>query len=109
MIEFKFNFYYYSLKFGCIFDIIQFDAVITNQLPCDEPNRILFITDGPVAIRQVIVPEAANKEVLLPSYFWRFCDIRKEYRRLYNNNENFASLSDILKCKQTYFGKFLLL
>lgn len=43
-----------------------------------------FITDGPCHIRQCIQHEACSKNMSLASYFFRFYDLRKEFRKRYD-------------------------
>lgn len=39
------------------------------------------MTDGQLPLRQCLHPEACTKDIKLPTYYWRFCDLRKEYSR----------------------------
>uniref|UniRef100_A0A336MCR4 CSON009650 protein n=1 Tax=Culicoides sonorensis TaxID=179676 RepID=A0A336MCR4_CULSO len=61
--------------------IDEFDSY-TRSLSID-PNSSNFrlVTDGQLPLRQCLHPEACAKEIDLPSYYWRFCDLRKEYVR----------------------------
>lgn len=60
---------------------MQFDAY-TRSLSID-PNSPNFrlITDGQLPLRQCLHPEASAKEILIPQYYWRFSDLRKEIVR----------------------------
>uniref|UniRef100_A0A182M9Y3 Uncharacterized protein n=1 Tax=Anopheles culicifacies TaxID=139723 RepID=A0A182M9Y3_9DIPT len=40
-----------------------------------------LVTDGQLPLRQCLHPEASAKDVDLPQYYWRFCDLRKEFVR----------------------------
>lgn len=59
----------------------QFDTY-TRSLSID-PNSSNFrlVTDGQLPLRQCLHPEACSKEIDLPSYYWKFCDLRKEFVR----------------------------
>ncbi|XP_035793821.1 RNA-binding protein fusilli-like isoform X2 [Anopheles albimanus] len=61
--------------------IQQFDEY-TKSLNLD-PHSASFrlVTDGQLPLRQVLHPEASAKEIDLPDYYWRFCDLRKEFVR----------------------------
>ncbi|XP_058054122.1 RNA-binding protein fusilli [Anopheles bellator] len=62
--------------------IQQFDEY-TKSLNLD-PHSPSFrlVTDGQLPLRQCLHPEASAKEIDLPQYYWRFCDLRKEFVRL---------------------------
>ncbi|XP_052902571.1 RNA-binding protein fusilli [Anopheles moucheti] len=61
--------------------IQQFDEY-TKSLNLD-PHCPSFrlVTDGQLPLRQCLHPEASAKDVDLPQYYWRFCDLRKEFVR----------------------------
>uniref|UniRef100_A0A9I3GIR8 RRM domain-containing protein n=1 Tax=Anopheles farauti TaxID=69004 RepID=A0A9I3GIR8_9DIPT len=61
--------------------IQQFDEY-TKSLNLD-PHSPSFrlVTDGQLPLRQCLHPEASAKDVDLPQYYWRFCDLRKEFVR----------------------------
>lgn len=48
-----------------------------------DPNspNVSLVTDGQLPLRQCLHPESGAKEVHLPSYYWKFCDLKKEYVR----------------------------
>ncbi|XP_033849359.1 epithelial splicing regulatory protein 1-like isoform X2 [Acipenser ruthenus] len=57
-----------------------------NQLVANEPNlgvgaSFCLCTDGQLHIRQVLHPEASNKNVMLPECFHSFFDLRKEFKK----------------------------
>jgi epithelial splicing regulatory protein 1/2 len=37
------------------------------------------VTDGQLPLRQCLHPEAGAKDIYLPSYYWKFSDLKKEY------------------------------
>ncbi|XP_025115002.1 epithelial splicing regulatory protein 1-like isoform X3 [Pomacea canaliculata] len=43
-----------------------------------------FLTDGQCHMRQCVHHEACSKNMSLPSYFYRFYDLRKEFRKRYD-------------------------
>ncbi|XP_050080103.1 RNA-binding protein fusilli-like [Anopheles maculipalpis] len=61
--------------------IQQFDEY-TKSLNLD-PHCPSFrlVTDGQLPLRQCLHPEASAKDIDLPQYYWRFCDLRKEFVR----------------------------
>ena len=59
----------------------------------------LQVTDGQLHIRQVLFPEAQRKNLMpLPSYFYRFHDLRKEFTAAHPNS-SVSSIEDMLNCK----------
>ncbi|KAK7469858.1 hypothetical protein BaRGS_00036136 [Batillaria attramentaria] len=57
-----------------------------------------FMTDGPCHIRQCIQHEACSKNMTLPSYFYRFYNLRKEFRKRYDAGpvENIKAMLDCI-------------
>ncbi|KAK3607377.1 hypothetical protein CHS0354_022538 [Potamilus streckersoni] len=45
-----------------------------------------FVTDGPNHLRQCLHPEASNKNISLPSYFYKYHDLRKEFKKFYKTD-----------------------
>lgn len=37
------------------------------------------MTDGQLPLRQCLHPESSAKDIHLPSYYWKFSDLKKEY------------------------------
>jgi epithelial splicing regulatory protein 1/2 len=37
------------------------------------------VTDGQLPLRQCLHPESSAKDIHLPSYYWKFSDLKKEY------------------------------
>ncbi|XP_063696115.1 RNA-binding protein fusilli isoform X1 [Culicoides brevitarsis] len=59
--------------------IDEFDSY-TRSLSIDPTSsNFRLVTDGQLPLRQCLHPEACAKEIDLPSYYWRFCDLRKEF------------------------------
>ncbi|XP_041975245.1 RNA-binding protein fusilli isoform X2 [Aricia agestis] len=61
----------------------QFDEWV-RSLQVD-PHSPLFrlVTDGQPPLRQCLHPEACGKDIMLPTYYARFHDLRKEFVRAY--------------------------
>ena len=57
-----------------------------------------LVTDGQLHIRQCLFPEAQRKNIRLPTYYYQFHDLRKEYMAA-NPNTSVASLRDMLNSK----------
>ncbi|CAL1286236.1 unnamed protein product [Larinioides sclopetarius] len=65
--------------------IEQLDQFIQAKLGHDTPFHL--VTDGQIHLRQVLHPEASQKNIHLPHYYHSFFDLRKEFRKLYNSEE----------------------
>ncbi|XP_029928732.1 epithelial splicing regulatory protein 1 isoform X2 [Myripristis murdjan] len=60
----------------------QFHLRLTNEVnSAGAGTSICLCTDGQLHIRQVIHPEAASKNILVPECFYSFFDLRKEFRK----------------------------
>lgn len=59
-----------------------FHLQLTNEVnSAGTGTSICLCADGQLHIRQVIHPEAASKNILVPDCFYSFYDIRKEFKR----------------------------
>uniref|UniRef100_A0A667X298 Epithelial splicing regulatory protein 1 n=1 Tax=Myripristis murdjan TaxID=586833 RepID=A0A667X298_9TELE len=59
-----------------------FHLRLTNEVnSAGAGTSICLCTDGQLHIRQVIHPEAASKNILVPECFYSFFDLRKEFRK----------------------------
>lgn len=45
-----------------------------------------MVTDGQLPLRQCFHPEAVAKDIQLPSYYWKFSDLRKEFLHSKSSN-----------------------
>ena len=62
----------------------------------------LQVTDGQLHIRQVLFPECQRKNLIpLPSYYYRFHDLRKEFVAAHPNI-SVTSIEDMLNSKNYY-------
>uniref|UniRef100_A0A914W4Q5 RRM domain-containing protein n=1 Tax=Plectus sambesii TaxID=2011161 RepID=A0A914W4Q5_9BILA len=67
----------------------QFDVYSKQSLyDSDGQPAFVLVTDGALPLRQVLHPEALRKDIHLGPAFANYFDIRKEIRRLSNNNED---------------------
>uniref|UniRef100_A0A672GRF7 RRM domain-containing protein n=1 Tax=Salarias fasciatus TaxID=181472 RepID=A0A672GRF7_SALFA len=59
-----------------------FHLQVTNEVNSTGAGTSLCLcTDGQLHIRQVIHPEAASKNILVPDCFYSFFDLRKEFKK----------------------------
>jgi hypothetical protein len=56
---------------------LQFDSYL-RSLKIDQ-NSLCLVTDGQLPLRQCLHPESSAKDIHLPSYYWKFSDLKKEY------------------------------
>ncbi|XP_036330135.1 RNA-binding protein fusilli-like [Rhagoletis pomonella] len=60
--------------------IDEFDEYLRSlTLNTDDADSVKIITDGQLPLRQCLHREACAKDILLPNYYNRFCDLRKEF------------------------------
>lgn len=75
-----YNQYFFLFLLINIFSL-QFDTYLRSlSIDPNSPNFRL-VTDGQLPLRQCLHPEATAKDINLPSYYWKFSDLRKEYVR----------------------------
>uniref|UniRef100_A0A665WEH5 Epithelial splicing regulatory protein 1 n=1 Tax=Echeneis naucrates TaxID=173247 RepID=A0A665WEH5_ECHNA len=61
---------------------LQFHLQLTNDVnSAGAGTSVCLCTDGQLHIRQVIHPEAASKNILVPDCFYSFFDLRKEFKK----------------------------
>ncbi|XP_039973172.1 epithelial splicing regulatory protein 1 isoform X1 [Xiphias gladius] len=59
-----------------------FHLQLTNEVnSAGAGTSVCLCTDGQLHIRQVIHPEAASKNILVPDCFYSFFDLRKEFKK----------------------------
>lgn len=62
--------------------INTFNLQLTNEVnSAGAGTSVCLCTDGQLHIRQVIHPEAASKNILVPDCFYSFFDLRKEFQK----------------------------
>uniref|UniRef100_A0AAX7U5V9 RRM domain-containing protein n=1 Tax=Astatotilapia calliptera TaxID=8154 RepID=A0AAX7U5V9_ASTCA len=60
----------------------MFHLQLTNEVnSAGAGTSVCLCTDGQLHIRQVIHPEAASKNILVPDCFYSFFDLRKEFKK----------------------------
>ncbi|XP_014675115.1 PREDICTED: epithelial splicing regulatory protein 1-like isoform X2 [Priapulus caudatus] len=74
----------------------QFDQFARTKLHGDAGGSFHFVTDGQLHFRQCLHPEAGNKNVELPPYFYSFFDLRKEFKKFYHQVEDVSCVKDML-------------
>lgn len=79
--------------------VFQFDRFLVGKgvHPEHGGKSFCLITDGPNHLRQALHPEASTKNIHLPSYFSRYYDIRKEFKKFYKA-ENINGIKTMLEC-----------
>ncbi|KAL6109197.1 esrp1 [Pungitius sinensis] len=61
---------------------------LTNEVnSAGAGTSVCLCTDGPLHIRQVIHPEAASKNILVPDCFNSFFDLRKEFKKRFPTSD----------------------
>ncbi|XP_023819764.1 epithelial splicing regulatory protein 1 isoform X3 [Oryzias latipes] len=83
----------------CIFTVTSIDTALSMfdlQLKNEVNNAgagtsWCLCTDGQLHIRQVIHPEAASKNILVPDCFYSFFDLRKEFKKHFPSSDLKAS------------------
>jgi len=65
----------------------ELDQFAKAKLDSETGRSFHFITDGQLHLRQVLHPEACNKNIVLSDYCNTFYDLRKEFRKFYRNND----------------------
>lgn len=78
----------------------------TDAARAAAPHRVehnfVLVTDGPAALRMVLHPEASSKSISLPSFWFRYFDIRKEFRRCFKvSGDNSLNVSRMLDSKSS--------
>ena len=72
----------------------RFDAELKSR--GIEPASLCLVTDGQLPIRQCLFPEAQRKNIHLPSYYYSFHDMRKEFASAYPDSTA-SKVEDMLK------------
>lgn len=105
---------YCSLRMPCIFFVIstllshafnrvsfifQFDRFLSAKgvHPNHGGKSFCLCMDGPAHLRQCIHAEASNKNIQLSQYFYKFFDIRKEFKKFYKAS-HITCIKEILEC-----------
>ncbi|CAG0912497.1 unnamed protein product [Notodromas monacha] len=70
----------------------------------DAQPRVVLVCDGQLPLRQCFHPEACNKNVDVPNYYYSFFDLRKEFAKAYGS-EDINCVSDMLNATTDHIGK----
>ncbi|XP_047455246.1 epithelial splicing regulatory protein 1 isoform X2 [Mugil cephalus] len=74
-----------------------FHIQLTNEVnSMGAGTSVCLCTDGQLHIRQVIHPEAASKNILVPDCFYSFFDLRKEFKKHFPTSDLKALNSHIM-------------
>ncbi|KFM78083.1 RNA-binding protein fusilli, partial [Stegodyphus mimosarum] len=73
----------------------QLDQFVQAKLSPASGQPFHLVTDGQLHLRQVLHPEACQKNITLPEYYYSFFDLRKEFRKFYHSDE-IHSVQDML-------------
>ncbi|TNN02569.1 hypothetical protein fugu_010056 [Takifugu bimaculatus] len=78
-----------------------FHLQLTNEVnSAGAGTSVCLCTDGQLHIRQVIHPEAASKNILVPDCFYTFMDLRKEFKTHFPTSDlkalNVHAMADFL-------------
>jgi len=75
----------------------KFDRFLSSKEihPDHGSTPFCLVTDGPLHLRLVLHPETNTKHIPLPGYFYKYYDIRKEFRKFYKTN-TINSIKDML-------------
>lgn len=89
---------YIRRSHACVIFLTQLDQFAKGKLQSESGRSFQVITEGQLHLRQVLHPEACNKNITLPDYFHTFYDLRKEFRKFYRNND-VHTVDDMVNCK----------
>ncbi|KAK3085541.1 hypothetical protein FSP39_004993 [Pinctada imbricata] len=84
----------------------EFDRFLSSKGVHPEHGGKTFciLTDGQAHLRQCLHPEASNKNITLPTYFHKFYDLRKEFKKFYktDNITNIKAMLDYLGIQEVH-------
>jgi len=72
--------------------IRQFDILARDVLGGED--NFTLVTDGQLHLRQCLYPEASRKNIILPAYYQRFHDLRKEFSSYVTSLDDSSAISD---------------
>ena len=78
---------------------LQFDRFLSAKgvHPEHGGRSFCLLTDGQAHLRQCVHHECCKKNINLPTYFYKFFDLRKEFRKFYKT-EAIANLKAMNEC-----------
>ncbi|XP_043922477.1 epithelial splicing regulatory protein 1 isoform X2 [Protopterus annectens] len=71
----------------------QFNLFVSNELNTELGASFCLCTDGQLHLRQVLHPEASNKNIALSEGFYSFFDLRKEFKKCCPDSPDLKELS----------------
>lgn len=90
------NFRLIKISNFTLFSSLQFDSYL-RSLKIDQ-NSLCLVTDGQLPLRQCLHPESSAKDIPLPSYYWKFSDLKKEYVQTKQPDQRaLIPIADVLK------------
>lgn len=57
-----------------------------------------FVTDGSLHLRMLLHPEAFHKNITLAPYFFKYHDLRKQFKQFYKPDRSIANIEDMMSC-----------
>ena len=78
----------------------QFERFLCSKAvhPDHGGRPFVFCTDGQLHLRMCLLPEATKKNIALPTHFYRFFDLRKEFKKFYKAERPINCIKDMLDC-----------
>ncbi|XP_022082225.1 epithelial splicing regulatory protein 1-like isoform X3 [Acanthaster planci] len=73
----------------------QFEEFLYRELNLSQGNTFCLLTDGQLHIRQCLHPQALNKNVELPDFFYSFFDLRKEFQKFHAGATTITTVKDM--------------
>ncbi|XP_038069597.1 epithelial splicing regulatory protein 1-like isoform X1 [Patiria miniata] len=73
----------------------QFEEFLYRELNLSQGNTLCLLTDGQLHIRQCLHPQALNKNVELPDFFYSFFDLRKEMQKFHPGATTITTVKDM--------------
>jgi epithelial splicing regulatory protein 1/2 len=55
-----------------------------------------FVTDGPLHLRMLLHPEAFHKNMTLAPYFFKYHDLRKQFKQFYKPDRSISNIDDMM-------------
>jgi inhibitor of KinA sporulation pathway (predicted exonuclease) len=79
---------------------LQFERFLcAKEVHPDHGGRpFSFCTDGQLHLRMCLLPEATRKNIALPAHFYKFFDLRKEFKKFYKTERPINCIKDMLDC-----------
>lgn len=70
----------------------------------EDSPKFKIMCDGNLHLRQLLLPECVKKGIEIPSYFYSYYDLRKEFNKFYQNQlqskEKSLNIVEMLQCNQ---------